>query len=262
MKQATRLQLGASRLESLDHRVLSYFLNSSWIHLGDPPKPPPSFSYYWTIFRKSPHQFVRLLFTRLISFRRPLSMVRTIEELYAMTDFRIFFYQKGDKLPFPDEQFDYIFSEHFLNCLFLDEAYSLLIECRRLLKSHGVIRTVVSDADLRIYEKPEPVGYPDVRLAFTEPNKIKTRYSVYMLSELLNLAGFKPIPLCYCDRTGRYISHDPYKLSDVYTSCPEREFIFSFNHIYRVNSLIVDGIKDVTFSHAVQDKSKYNFLKR
>ena len=45
-REASRLQLGTSRLEDLDVRVLDAFLDKTWVHLGDeeparPRRPQP-----------------------------------------------------------------------------------------------------------------------------------------------------------------------------------------------------------------------------
>jgi hypothetical protein len=81
-------------------------------------------------------------------------------------------------------------------------------------------------------------------MSFEDPWKHKTRYSVYMLAEILELAGFKPIPLRYCDKSGRYVRRDPGEMREAYASCPERELVFRLDHIMRLDSLIVDGLKE------------------
>lgn len=167
-----KLQLGASRLENLPEPALRVFLSKEWIHLGDHPK-----AKGWRKWRRPD---------------RP--------ELYEKTNFQEFKYTKGDRLPFEDGAFDFIYSEHFFEHLFFDEAVSLFGECRRVL--NGVMRVVVPDADLRTYESPEPIGYPSRRLSFTRPEKHKTRWSVYMLTEAFRFSGFDPKPIVYCDREG------------------------------------------------------------
>jgi hypothetical protein len=97
---------------------------------------------------------------------------------------------------------------------------------------------------LRVYEEPEPVGFPNRRLDFTHPAKHKTRWSVYMLSEALTLAGFVPVALRYCDRIGNYVNRDPVDQHQWYTRCPDREVVFDLSYIQRPQSLIVDGVKN------------------
>lgn len=241
-----RLQLGVSRLEELDPRVVARFLDHTWLHLGDasPPDRPPRFVRYARQLRRQPLGFAKAAL-RAVAGRTARGRRTDLrpEEMYARTHFEPFYYRKGDRLPFQDESFDYIFSEHFLHHLFFDEALALLRECHRVLASDGVLRTVVPDADLRTYAPPEPAGFPDVRESFLSPLKHKTRYSVYMLAEALRLGGFTPVPLRYCDREGRYVRRDPGELSDVYRGCSDREMIFDLEHVIRIDSLIVDGIK-------------------
>ena len=226
----TRLQLGASRLEYLEPRVLQAFLDKTWIHLGEA---PPAAEH----LREGSQQVFPIPHT-------PEGLES--EEPYRRTNFQEFYYQKGDALRFDDSSIDYIFSEHFFEHLFLDEALSLLKECCRILKPYGVIRTCVPDADLRTYEPPEPVGFPDVQLPFTAPAKHKTRWSVYSLAEALRLAGFEPIPLRYCTRSGQYICIEPSDIKDAYGCCPDPRMVFDLSYIMRIDSLIVDGVKKPT----------------
>jgi predicted SAM-dependent methyltransferase len=241
-----RLQLGASRLEDLDVRVLEHFLDASWLHLGDasPPARPPRLARWAAQLRRHPVRFAGLVLRELSGrSERPRRSELPAEALYARTRFEPFYFRKEDRLAFPDASFDYIFSEHFLHHLFFDEGLALLRECQRILRPRGVLRTVVPDADLRTYAPPEPAGYPDVRESFVSPLKHKTRYSVYMLSEALRLAGLSPVPLRYCDREGRYVRRDPAELKDVYRGCPETTLVFDLSHVIRIDSLIVDGIR-------------------
>ena len=106
----------------------------------------------------------------------------------------------------------------------------------------GVIRTCVPDADLRTYEPPEPVGFPDWRMPFSHPSKHKTRWNVYAPSEALRMAGLHPIPLTYCDRDGRYTSIAPSEIPSDYPGCADTAAVFDMNHLLRKQSLIVDGI--------------------
>jgi predicted SAM-dependent methyltransferase len=234
------------RLEDLDVGVLDRFLDRSWIHLGDPPAERRTGSYrrYLHTLLHEPGRFFRGALDELRgrSHRAQLTS-RDPAELYAATDFREFYYRKGDRLPFEDGAFDFVFSEHFLHHLFFDEAFALLVECVRVLKPRGVIRTVVPDSDLRTYEPPEPAGFPDLRMSFDAPLKHKTRYSVYLLSETLRLAGLEPLPLRYCDRHGSYVRRDPAELREAYRGCPEPALVYELGYVRRLDSLIVDGIK-------------------
>lgn len=246
----TRLQLGASRLEHLEPRVLQTFLNKTWVHFGDPedknekgPLKGYTVSYFIELFRRrSISYLVNKTFKKLFRYNKKGPQIYR-DQLYNKTNFKEFYYQKGNLLPFDDCSLNFIFSEHFFEHLFFDEALSLLNECHRILKPFAVIRTCVPDADLRTYESPEPVGYPSIKLSYTEQGKHKTRWSVYSLMEAIKIAGFEVVPLRYCNKSGEYIQVNPSYNAKTYENCPEREMIFEFSYIKRIDSLIVDGIK-------------------
>jgi predicted SAM-dependent methyltransferase len=240
-----RLQLGASRLENFSPTVLRVFLDKTWVHLGDPESARHSFISRLRMARQFGMGFV--LRKTLERCRTMISAPHTngydVDRLYAQTNFQVWRYRKGDPLPYRDDSLDFIFSEHFLVHLFLDEAMSLIRECYRVLKPYGVIRTCVSDADLRTYEPPEMIGFPSTKLPYSHFAKVKTRYSIYSLTEVLNLAGFEPIPLEYCDRSGRYFRIDPTEVQKSYAGCLDREMVFRRDYITRTKNLIVDGLK-------------------
>src|SRR5256885_13242761 len=100
----TRLQLGTSRLELLPEAARARFLDKSWIHYGD-----------------APHKasWLRQTVRKLRQARRGISDPET---LYSKTNFAPFHYRKGDRLSFNDASLHFIFSEHFFEHLFFDEA--------------------------------------------------------------------------------------------------------------------------------------------
>jgi predicted SAM-dependent methyltransferase len=49
------------------------------------------------------------------------------------------------KLPFPDSTFDYVFSEHMIEHISWGEGIFMLKECRRVLKTGGVLRVATPD---------------------------------------------------------------------------------------------------------------------
>jgi predicted SAM-dependent methyltransferase len=161
---------------------------------------------------------------------------------YVLTNFQVWHYAKYDPLPFDDDSFDFVFSEHFFEHLFLDEAIALLSECRRVLRPQGVLRTAVPDADLRVDLPPEPLGFPSKKLSWNHPAKHKTRWSFYMLQEALRVTGFESVPVRFCDRDGHLVYDDP-ALNEVYSKCPDRRMIDTLSYLMRGHSLIVDGIK-------------------
>ena len=240
--KVTRLHIGASRLEKLNPRILNTFLDNSWIHLGDA-KEKNKKRNATDIIKLLRHQTFPNTIKKLTRVLLSRNNDTNCDVLYDKTHFQQFYFHKGDNLPFHDRSFNFIFSEHFFEHLFFDETISLFRECHRILKPFGVVRICVPDADLRTYEQPEPAGYPDNRLPYTHPNKHKTRWSVYCLTEALKLTGFLAVPLRYCNKYGEYKKCSPNNQISSYDGCPEKELIYTFDYINRIDSLIVDGIK-------------------
>jgi predicted SAM-dependent methyltransferase len=230
-----RLNIGISRFERLPHQAIEIMADPSWIHLGDS-------EVDWQTQLKTEWQYgnwgycVRILYRTL----RPRHTPQQLKNFYSKTDFREFYYQAGDKLDFEDNTFDFIFSEHFLEHLFLDEAFELLKECYRILKPNGVVRIVVPDSDLRTYEKIEPLS--NIK-SWTHPETHKTRWSIYSLPFAIKMAGLVPRPVMYCDKYGKFFDMTPSELEAEYQQSEDKRFIFSADYIQRLPSLIVDGIK-------------------
>jgi len=115
----TRLQLGASRLEELDSKVLKVFLDKSWIHLGDPEHKKDSFKgnsifYFFDLFRKYSISYIlKESFQKVFNCNNKgfRSKKLEIDKLYSHTNFKEFYYRKRDVLPFDNISIDYIFSE-------------------------------------------------------------------------------------------------------------------------------------------------------
>ncbi|WP_168441934.1 class I SAM-dependent methyltransferase [Pontiella desulfatans] len=239
-------------MENLEAQALDTFLDKSWIHLGEPCQGSGSdqkgglawemvVARLYALSLAELNEIIKRRFARRGAERRPHGFSR--KALYEKTNFSEFYFEKGGRLPFDDETVDFIFSEHFFEHLFLDEAVDLFRECHRVLKPNGLIRTCVPDADLRTYEPVESVGYPNQCLPYSHPDKHKSRWSVYSLCEALEHAGFATYPLRYCDRHGQYIKSNPEDNQAFYKDCPEEELAFSTTYIQRIDSLIVDGIK-------------------
>ncbi len=206
----TRLQLGASRLEKLTQKQLDVFLNKSWLHLGEEQLVNPN--------------------------NRPL-----IDVDYSKTNFAPFYFRKGDKLNFEDNRYNFIFSEHFFEHLYLDEAIDLFSECNRILRLNGVMRIVVPDADLRPI--PEKVGFPSDKYGWDHPRKHKTRWSLYSLSPALNIAGFEVLPIKNYFSDGSLKDLTENLPLDRHNKLLDKEILSHIDYIKRRNSLIVDAIK-------------------
>lgn len=217
----TRLQIGASRLEFLPDTALRTFLNKSWIHLGDALDSP---------------SWLRAMVRRWRMARRGIASGQALSE---KTAFEAFHFERGQRLAFADGSLHFIFSEHFFEHLFFDEAMALFRECHRVLAPFGIMRVSVPDSDLRTYEAPESVGFPSRNLSFNDPRKHKTRWNVYQLTEALEQCHFKVVPLRFCDREGNYVVNQPKKIE----ASPEQELISDMSYLRRPKSLIVDGVK-------------------
>jgi SAM-dependent methyltransferase len=239
-----KLQLAASRFDKLSPEALRYFLHPGWIHLGDAPGKKASMGKARELLRDyGLLNFLRICWTVL---RRKLSAARAAPaDPAAKVEVEPFYYRKGDSLAFEDGQFDFVYTEHFFEHLFLDEALALLRETRRVLAVGGVVRIAVPDADLRTDLPPEPAGFPYAKMPFTHPEKHKTRWSVYSLAEVLRLAGLRPLPLRYHDLDGVRHDHAPTALRAEYPAeLKEQEFVLTLGYLQRPHSLVVDGIRD------------------
>jgi predicted SAM-dependent methyltransferase len=204
-----RLHIGATRKQLRNPR-LAPLLTNEWIHLGDPD-----------------------LLEQTFSPSTGLSQLHYLP----------FFYKKGDRLRFDDETFVYIFSEHFFEHLFLDEACELLKECVRVLAPGGCIRVVVPDADLRTYQPIERVGFTTGDPRWFHPDKHKTRWSIYSLSYVLAEIGLRTRGVVFCDKHGKYHQNAPIDTS-FYAKCPDQGFIANTDYILRYSkSLVVDAVK-------------------
>src|SRR3989344_1303818 len=201
-----RLHIGASRLEKLTLPQLEVFLDKTWLHLGENELENPN--------------------------NKPINYID-----YSKVNFEPFYFKKGDKLNFKDDYFDHIFSEHFFEHLFLDESLELFREIYRVLKSNGVVRTVVPDADLRPI--PEELGFPSDKYSWLNQRKHKTRWSIYSLSPILELIGFKVIPIKYYDKEGNlYNQLDNIPLQH-HQGLLDLGMLSESRHIKRKNSLII-----------------------
>jgi predicted SAM-dependent methyltransferase len=229
-----RLNIGASRFERMPLKAIKAMDDPTWIHLGDSQTDwKTSFKNEWG--SGNLHYCARILYRTI----NPRYSKKQLNSFYASTDFRNFYFQIHDRLDFEDNTFDFIFSEHFFEHLFLEEAFELIKECYRILKPHGVIRIVVPDADLRTYIKREPIS----KIPLSHPESHKTRWSIYSLPLVIKLAGLLPHPIVYCDKYGKFFQDFPSKSESMYSQSTDTESIFSLDYIQRLNSLIVDGVK-------------------
>ena len=206
-----RLHIGASRVQ-LAVPEFSVLRTDNWIHLGAP---------------------------------EPLNETNTGGATVPVNDpYRSFYYKKGDVLPFGDHEFEFVFSEHFFEHLFLDEAGELLKDCFRVMQIHSCLRIAVPDADQRTYLDPEPAGYTTGDTRWFHPDKHKSRWSIYSLSYVLEEIGFVTQGVVYCDKYGNYIINSPDLMHPFYHKCLDPVIVQNTTYISRFsNSLIVDAIR-------------------
>ncbi|MCB1236110.1 MAG: class I SAM-dependent methyltransferase [Verrucomicrobiae bacterium] len=238
-KPVRRLHIGAMGPHSLANPALKRLIDPSWVHLGDTPEVGGR------------HARLRLK-DALVARLRPLKYrlrgieVPDLDAIRRRTEFRPFYYQIGDRLDFEDDAFGFVLSEHFFEHLFLDEAAALFAECHRVLRPGGVLRVSVPDADLRSYEAPEPVGYPSAREKWHEPDKHKTRWSVYSLTYVLRQVGFDARPVAWCDKFGKRHFSPPEPNAAAYRGVADPAFVFDLSCLKRGDrSLVVDAVKPV-----------------
>ncbi len=232
------LHLAASRFERLSREATSLICQPGWTHLGEPP-------IDWGNEIREQFRFgkiaggLRLWAASVYRMRRPRYSPEELRKLYASCEFQEFHFQRDDRLNFEDGEFDFIFSEHFFEHLWLPDALALFRECARVLKPGGVIRTSVPDADLRTYAKPEPAGFPSLNTPWTHHQKHRMRWNVYSLSEALSGSGLNPRPVMYCDQKGEFITQIPRPTEDDIAST----WTTTTAYLRRLPSLVVDGIK-------------------
>jgi predicted SAM-dependent methyltransferase len=235
MPAPTRLQIGTSRIENLPPSIVATFADGSWVNVGEPPPAPGD-----------------------RAARRPTGLRGLVGGTpkhppydpahYRGLNFLAWYFRPGLRLPFRDRSFDFAFSEHFFEHLFLDEAFELLRDCRRVLRPGAVLRTSVPDADFRSYEPPEPVGFgaaegrKGLALEWTHPAKHKTRWSIRSLPLMLAQAGFEPVPLTWCDERGTLHQRAPADLAATYAGCPDAAMTGRLDYLMRPKSLVVDAI--------------------
>ena len=256
----SRLQIGMSRPSALPNQSLKIFFDSTWINLGDSPcedmdpkRPKPeAFQQFKTKCKK----VIRSLLPAYDIHCSTLENDRILHNLHCKglentPFFTPFWWGMGSTLPFLDSSFSFIYSEHFFEHIWQDEAYSLFQECFRVLGPSGVLRIAVPDADLRVYESPEPIAFDAAtnmqsNRGWCHPEIHKTRWNIYLLSLLLSLAGFKVRPISYCDKLGNNFVNWPVCNDKDYPGDVDWDMVHQSTYVIRkTDSLVVDAIKEV-----------------
>jgi len=256
-----RLQIGMSTPGALPDEALQVFFDSTWINLGDPPAKLTAHIAVPSSWLNQGKQSLRRLARRLstaydqrcrVGDELRGSRMRKVQALEQSSYLRPFWWTIDGRLDFSDGVFSFVFSEHFFEHIWPDEAYALFRECFRILRPGGVLRASVPDADLRIYEPPEPFAFDTATLTssnrgWQHPEIHKTRWNVYLLTLLLSQAGFRVRPIVYCDKEQRYFREWPKKGDGDYAGDADWEVLTSSLYVIRKhNSLIVDAIKSST----------------
>ncbi|MFQ5685615.1 MAG: methyltransferase domain-containing protein, partial [Candidatus Scalindua sp.] len=248
-----RLHIGAKNLIDIPKVSWGVLSQESWIHLGEEKPDITSIKKPQIQIKKSKKQRFRGMVRKIIyALRHAPCALRTVigevgerKEQFPLAndinqiDLSIvekskimpWYYKKGDVLPFQDHTFTFVYSEHFFEHLFLDEALSIFKEIFRTMKRGAVCRTVVPDADLRVYESPEPPGYPGDSISWDHPEKHKTRWSYTVLREVLDIAGFEKIMgLVYCTLDGKFINKTPVQFQMDYAGCIDTDVVFDMSY--------------------------------
>jgi predicted SAM-dependent methyltransferase len=244
--ETERLQIGISDPRFLPDRSIKVFSDGSWINLGEDAADGPRRISVTQSLRSFVSRARRLFnpSLRLKDKQTQAEWAETCERMNVTSCF----WRTGSRLPYDDATFSFIFSEHFFEHIFMDEAFDLFVECARVLKPGGTLRISVPDADLRTYAKPEPLKF-DARIGKTgtvgwdNPDIHKTRWNIYSLSLLLKLAGLRVVPLVYCDRSGEFFSWFPGNGDSNYPRNADWEMVCTNEYIVRERSLIADAVR-------------------
>ncbi len=143
-------------------------------------------------------RMLQYLFYKRIRGKKPFSF----EEYSNMLDSnRLHLHNLNYWIPFKNESIEYIYSSHFLEHLYLNEARKLINEMYRVLKPGGAVRIVVPDLDaiVSLLKKGKTTQalkglYEDYKIAEFDTHKYS--YNFDILKNELSRVGFKKIIKC------------------------------------------------------------------
>jgi SAM-dependent methyltransferase len=238
-----RLHIGAGDPLGYPPPVREFFGDGSWVHLHAPGE---------VVVDTAP--LLRRLASDALARVSPARRRRRAEAARVRSDarrrwrFMPFWLDEKSSLPFRDGRFAFAFSEHVLEHLFQDEAFRLMRETRRVLSPSGVFRISVPDADLRP-SGLEPPAFHAGRGAtshdagrWNDPSVHKTRWNIYSLTLLLELAGFSVVPLRAYDRSGTLLGRFPTARGGPYPDDADWPALLRCDYLRRPDSLIVDAV--------------------
>lgn len=239
-----RLHVGAGDPLGYAPGARAFFGDGTWIHLHAPGE-TASGGGARTLRRLA--SSAKQQFSRVARERRA-GAEREREEARMRWRFLPFWLDERSHLPLRGGRFSFALSEHVLEHLFLHEAYRVVQEVRRVLAPGGIFRVSVPDADLRP-GLPEPVAFHAGRLRtsmdagrWSDPAVHKTRFNVYSLTLLLELAGFTVVPLRAYDRTGKLLGRLPSQPGPPYPGNADWDAVLRSDYLRRPDSLILDGV--------------------
>ncbi|MGZ5561984.1 MAG: class I SAM-dependent methyltransferase [Halobacteriota archaeon] len=104
-------------------------------------------------------------------------------------------------IPFPDASVDYIYSSHWLEHLYREDAERLLLEAYRVLKPGGCVRTCLPDLEHAVTQYLQGNKEHALNYFFsTSKNGALGRhhylYDAELLASLLSKVGFKQVARC------------------------------------------------------------------
>lgn len=117
---------------------------------------------------------------------------RNYLEGWFNTDFNLYknvYYQNlTEKFPFPDDTFDFIYSEHNIEHFTIDEGVFILKECHRVLKSNGKIRIATPDLKrlIQYYENNSEINNKYTNWEFNSFIKKNTQIDICTKSLIIN----------------------------------------------------------------------------
>ncbi|HYV84999.1 MAG TPA: methyltransferase domain-containing protein [Patescibacteria group bacterium] len=239
-----RVHVGAGDPLGYAPGARAFFGDGSWVHLHAPGETADSGG------RPSLRRLAssaKQQFSRSARERRAHAE-RERDDARLRWRFLPFWLDEKSFLPLRSGGFTFALSEHVLEHLFLHEAYRVMQEVRRVLAPGGVFRVSVPDADLRP-GLPEPVAFHAGRLRtstdaarWNDPAVHKTRFNVYSLTLLLELAGFTVVPLRAYDRRGALLGRFPLKAGPPYAGDADWDALLRSDYLRRPDSLILDAL--------------------
>ncbi|ROL55665.1 methyltransferase domain-containing protein [Bacteroidetes/Chlorobi group bacterium Naka2016] len=146
------------------------------------------------LFKKFPKFFLKIIYktTGVKKWFSEDYFIKTLKENYFIH------HNIRYGLPLPDESVDYIYTSHFLEHIYKDEAEFVIKEFYRILKKGGKVRVVVPDLDyvidlLNKGKKEEGLSYFFPESRADEFSRHRYLYDFEMIKNLLKRAGFNSI---------------------------------------------------------------------